>query len=253
MGLKYYLTKIVYSFILLPGNIIVLFFIAAFLAKRFKKVLLFFAILFYMLTTQYAGNLLLSPLESPYNHPPKAEKVDAVVVLGAGHYAGSSNLPLTPTATKRLLYGLMLAKKENYTVLFSGAGAEADVARKTILELNRTLDLGIGVASDDTYRSGFHIYFEHNAKNTQQNAQLTKVFFEKNGIDNPKIYLVTSAAHMKRAEFLFRQAGIEVIPAATDFRTNKEFCYCFFFPSSEGLDLCSRAILEYLAYFKDSR
>ncbi len=253
MGAKYYLTKIIYSFVLLPGNMIVLFLISALFAKKFRKFFIFSAIVFYLLSTQFVGNLLLRPLESPYNHPPQKADVDAVVVLGSGHYEGSSNLPLTPSGTKRLLYALMLAKKQNLPILFNGLGTEADVAEESAVALNDTLGLHLVIDHNSTYTRSFRIYFEKEAQNTRQNAARTKAFFDKNAITRPRIYLVTSAAHMRRARYLFEKEGITVIPAATDFRTNEAFCYCFFFPSSEGLDLSSRAILEYLAYLKDSR
>ncbi len=251
MGVTYYLTKILYAFVMVPGLTVLLFGIAAFWVRRFRPFFVAAAILSWLLSTQLAGNLLLEPLEKPYNHPLRDAEADGVVVLGAGHYAGSSNLPLTQPGTKRLLYGLMVAKERGLPILFNGLGSEAGTARETATEIDRALGIGLEIAPDSVYRKTFAIYFEDRALNTIWNAKLTKDFFVHNGIEHPVVYLVTSAAHMRRAEYDFRSEGIEVIPAATDFRTNESFCYCYFFPSAEGVALCATAIREYLAGWKD--
>lgn len=250
MGLQYYLTKIIYSFILLPGIVIIIFFASALFARKFRKFFLLSATLFYLLSTQAVGNLLIAPLEAPFNQPPQKIDADAVVVLGSGHYMGSSNLPLTPIATKRMLYALMLAKEHTIPILFSGLSLETKAARETIAEINRALDIKIKIEQSKKYTRTYTIFFEDKAHNTKENATRTHAFFTKNGIHSPKIYLVTSASHMKRALGFFQKEGINTTPAATDFRSSHEFCYCFFFPTREGLDLSATALYEYLALFK---
>ena len=250
MGFKYYAMKIALSFLLLPGIMIAAFFLAALSARRFRKLFLILTALFYLLSTQFAGNLLLAPLEKPWNHPPKEAKADAVIVLGSGHYRGSANLPLSQSGMKRMLYGLELAKKKDLPLIFSGAGEETRAAVATAEELDRSFGLHLQIAQDRNLTRRFFLYPEDRAQSTAQNAALAKAFFTRNGIERPVIYLVTSASHMYRAKSAFEKAGIEVLPAATDFRITDEFCYCFFFPSLDGLALNGTALYEYLALLK---
>ncbi len=250
MGFGYYAAKIALSFVLLPGVIVALFFLAALFARRFRGFFLTIAALFYLLSTQFVGNLLLAPLEKPWNHPLREAKVDAVIVLGSGHYKGSANLPLSQSGTKRLLYGLELAKKRNLPLIFSGAGEETLAAEATARELNENLGLDLKIATDQNLSRRFILYLEARALSTAQNAALAKTFFDRNGIEHPALYLVTSASHMYRAKRTFEKEGFTVVPAATDFRITDEFCYCFFFPSLDGLALNGTALYEYLALLK---
>ena len=68
-----------------------------------------------------------------------------------------------------------------------------------------------------------------------------------------RIRLVTSAWHMPRAKTLFERAGLEVIPAPTDYEM-----HCFaelsprprdFVPSSDALNRNSFAVKEWVARF----
>jgi len=61
-----------------------------------------------------------------------------------------------------------------------------------------------------------------------------------------KIILVTSAAHMYRAMGVFKKAGFDVYPAATDFRGNGRIIEEFddLFPQASSLDDMTAAIHE---------
>ena len=230
--LKYHLLKIVQSFIFPPGIIVLFLFLATLFAKRFKKFFLFLTLVSYLLTTQFMGNILISPLEIPYKKSfIKQKDVSLVVVLGGGYYEGSPNLPLSLEAFKRAIYGYEIAKKTNLPLLYNGSGKESESAKLTYSEL-----------FDD---KKVKIFYENRALNTLDNAHLTKEFLEKNSLKK-RVYLVTSAYHMKRALRAFKSVGIDALPTATDFRTSKSFCWCFFFPSSDGLRLNYQALHEYV-------
>jgi uncharacterized SAM-binding protein YcdF (DUF218 family) len=230
--LKYHLLKIVQSFIFPPGIIVFFLFLTALFSKRFKKFFLFLTFVSYLLTTQFMGNLLISPLETPYKKSLiKQKDVSLVVVLGGGYYEGSPNLPLSLSAFKRAIFGYEVAKKTALPLLYNGSGKESESAKLTYKEL----------FSDNKIK----IFYENRALNTLDNATLTKEFLEKKGLKK-RVYLVTSAFHMKRALKAFKSVGIDAIPTATDFRTSKSFCWCFFFPSSEGLNLNYLALHEYV-------
>ena len=60
------------------------------------------------------------------------------------------------------------------------------------------------------------IIAETASRNTYENAMLTKELLAERGLH--RVLLVTSAWHMPRALATFKSAGINAIPAATDFR-----------------------------------
>jgi len=105
-----------------PGIFITILVFGAIFYKKARGFLLVVAILLYLLSTKVVGNFLLLPYEKPYNHEHKAQKVDAMVVLAGGNYGKSANLTLGHSAFKRVIYALMIAKKESLPVIYSGKG-----------------------------------------------------------------------------------------------------------------------------------
>ncbi len=223
MSLVYIASKLFTYFVLPPGIFILLFILMAFYVKKFKKIFLFFGLCFYLLSNTFVANLLLEPLEKPYNKVfDKNTKADAVVVLGGGNIIPSANLPLASGANKRALYGLMLAKSQNLPLLFSGGGlirkySEANSFVKTMQELQKGLSINLKF-SQKIQRGKFVILTEDRSLDTFQNAKFTKDKFADIGIKNPTIFLVTSAYHMRRAKELYEYFGFRVIPTATDFK-----------------------------------
>ena len=221
---------------------------AGFYAKKFKTFFILSAIVFYLFSTQFIGNLLLLPLESKYNKPLKQQNVDAVVILSGGHVSSSANLPIQDSAFKRFVYGVMIAKKYNLPIVFTGAGVRdycgVDAAKDTLKELNNYLDLNLSIVHD--INNSFSMLFEDASLNTYENALFSKKLFEKNGISKPKIYLVTSAFHMKRSVQLFKNQGFIVYPAATGFMISDELSQLAYFPSMGGLMMSYYALHEYI-------
>jgi len=209
------------------------------------------AILFYLSSIYAVGNYLVSKIEEPYNIALENTKADGVIVLGGGHYKGSSNLPLEPGAFKRLVYAIMIAKKRNLPLIFAGADYELIATQDCIKEFNKNLDLNLTNISNDKIYNKFSITYTLNSANTIQNAMRAYDLFAKNGIKKPKIYLVTSAFHMYRARRIFEDFNFTTIPAATDFRTRSDSCYCFYYPSVNGLELTNMAIHEGLGSLRD--
>jgi len=62
---------------------------------------------------------------------------------------------------------------------------------------------------------GVSIIAEAASRNTYENAVLTKPVLAEHGVQ--QVLLVTSALHMPRALATFKSAGIDAVPAATDF------------------------------------
>ena len=96
------------------------------------------------------------------------------------------------------------------------------------------------------------VYFAE-AKNTAEEAVLIgqRLRSEVDNGRNPKILLVTSAWHMRRASWLFRKAGLEVIEAPCDYEfhcaAEHELEPHDFFPSGEAMEKNCAAIKEWVA------
>jgi uncharacterized SAM-binding protein YcdF (DUF218 family) len=222
--------------------------LGAIFCKRARTYLVVVGIIFYLLSTRAIGNFLLLPFEKPYNHKHTPQTVDAMVILSGGNHGKSANLTLGYSSFKRLIYGVMIAKKENIPIIYSGGGIqkynEATSTKDTIYELNNYLDMNL--TETKIIKSGFSIFYEDKSLNTYENAKLTKEIFAKNSIKTPTIYLVTSAFHMKRSYKLYNYFGFKVIPVATDFFTTKGINSTYFFPSIKGLKMSYYALHEYV-------
>lgn len=59
-----------------------------------------------------------------------------------------------------------------------------------------------------------HLIVESHSKNTYENAQFTKAIV---GIENPRVLLVSSAFHLKRAMKTFQKAGFDPVPYPAHF------------------------------------
>ena len=210
----FFIVSKLFTYLVLPPGIFILFLLlASFYAKKFKFIFLLSSFSLYALSNMFVADILLMPLETPYNVTlDKSRKADAIVVLGGGSIAGSANLPLSNDAYKRAIWALMIAKQTNLPLYFSGAGlykkyTEADAFTDSVNEIKNNLHV-----------KNISLHVENKSLDTYQNAKFSKQLLKKQGIENPTIFLVTSAYHMKRSIKLYRHFGFNVIPAATDFK-----------------------------------
>lgn len=206
--------------------------------KRWAKRIFFIAIIWISLLS-YApfSALLLSPLEDSNQkiHYPLIQPIPKYIhVLGNAHVE-NSNIPLSSqlshVSLTRVIEGVSIYNTyPNMKIIFSGYGGDDPVsdARK-----NTQLAIQLGVNPNDI------ILFE-NAKDTAEEAVQSKKI-----AGNEKVILVTSASHMPRAAALFKNAGVNVITAPTDFQVKKRDTL-WQFPSAEGLMRSEAAFHEYL-------
>ncbi|WP_200762941.1 YdcF family protein [Nitrosophilus alvini] len=236
-----YIVSKLFTYLLLPPGIFILILAAsAFFAKRFRKILLFSALVFWLFSTDFVPHMLLKPLE--YKSFQNSDtKPNAVVVLGGGDVNFAPNLPLTADGTKRVLWGFMEAKKRKLPLIYSGVEKGAE---KCFDEINSSLGLGF----ENSHRlKAMCYYLENVSRDTFENAKYTKDIFKKKGIKNPKIVLVTSAYHMPRAKKLFEYFGFEVEPSATDYKTGEKLKIDIwsFFPKMRNFKDSYIALHEY--------
>lgn len=201
----------------------------------------------YLLAITPFADLLITPLENAY--PPLQGAAGAtgfdgakyVVVLGGGLVPASpaehGKPSLGPESLKRLVYGVRIASSTGLPLIVSGGTVpseptsepEALVAEQTI----RSLGLG-----------KLTILVEGRSRNTWENAALVEKRFHPD-----RVILVTSAYHMPRSVVAFERNGISVIPAPTDYLSDRaRYTVYSYLPTAGALRISAIALKEYLGY-----
>ena len=188
---------------------------------------------------------LIGSLES--RHPPKTiasvPNAELIVVLGGG-----IELPISPRvesefndAGDRLYYATQLYKAgKAQKVLLSGGNVVRQPSVKPNAFYSSALLEEWGVPANA-------IIIEGKSRNTHENAAETRALLK---ISEPRILLVTSAYHMRRAVALFKKQGLTVFPAPTDIQATEIQMYGLlrWLPRYEALTKSTLALKEYLGY-----
>jgi uncharacterized SAM-binding protein YcdF (DUF218 family) len=211
--------------------------------QKTGKVFVTIATLFFGLLSYGAvSDMLARPLERKYppiTHFEVLKDVKWIVVLSGGASV-DPELPLSTylsgACLSRLLEGVCLYNRLPETKLIltgrsdsKGILADADVMADVAEEW--------GVNPEN-------MVLETKARDTMDHA-----IYVHEIVGKDKFILVTSAAHMHRAMRLFRNQGMEPIPAPTDYMVMERevgLRLGMFFPSVGALGKAGRAIHEYL-------
>jgi uncharacterized SAM-binding protein YcdF (DUF218 family) len=227
-----------------PGIILVLLLLSLLLAARGKRKPAIItgsiaAALLYLLSISPIADLLIAPLEDRYASLTGSPKAGTIVVLGGGsvlhspEYSGHA--ALIESGATRAAYGARLSRELTLPIVYSGGAPLRDSGTETEAEAAKRFLTGIGIAPD-------MILIENKSNDTRENA----AFIAGMGLPRPVI-LVTSAFHMPRSVLAFKKAGMEVIPAPTDFRRNREaYRLIDFMPSAIWLEQSALALHEYI-------
>jgi len=200
--------------------------------------------------------ILVRSLEA--QHPPltfSAEDprvADAIVVLGGAIRPASSPRPILELneAGDRLLYAAYLYKQQAAPMILVSGGGELWQEAERVAEAHLMVEALkiMGVPSEA-------IIMEQTALNTYENALASYEVLYKQGIND--VILVTSALHMPRANRIFRQTGLNVVPAPTDFwfthrdwgdvtQLNLTVQLFNLVPTAENLYITSLVLKEYM-------
>lgn len=167
---------------------------------------------------------------------------DAILVLGGGveGVAAPRLLPDLNAAADRIWHAARLFHNGKAPIVILTGGrlpwhANRDPEADAMLQF--LIDLGV---------PGDKVLLERRSRNTYENARETQRLLADSGID--QVLLVTSAYHMRRAQATFHAAGIQVIPAATDYAVleERELTLLDFLPDAKALKTGSFALKEYL-------
>lgn len=137
---------------------------------------------------------------------------------------------------------MIKSRKANFLIFTGGYSPyESNLPLEGDVYIKKALSLGI----DKSF-----LYSTTSASNTAEEAYQTKRLLQKKFPSSPKIILVTSAFHMKRAKKIFERQNIKVIPYPVDFQSKESFYDINFknpnnwFISSINLHKSSLAIRE---------
>jgi uncharacterized SAM-binding protein YcdF (DUF218 family) len=243
--------------ILSPLIFILLFFIASFFVRWARWLFVLSAILLYFLSTGFASKLILEPLEDEYRKSANISfKPNAIIVLGGGSNASVPDSKMGTVGYKRFVQALSLAKKHDLPLIFAGGGwaendgvSEAGAAKETADALADSF--GFARPTTATLNGGFGVIYDDKSENTLQNAKNSLEIMKQNGIEKPKIILVTSASHMKRAKIIFEKTGFYVVSYAVEFKTKPtKISWMSALPEFDNLDNSFCAIHEYIGILK---
>ena len=229
-----------------PAINIVLIVIALLLMRRFYRTGMFLAlssaVSLWLLSTMYVSGVLANSIERypafDASLPGALSKVQAIVVLGSGHYDNPPEYGVSTPLDEglaRLHYAASLHRRTNLPIMLTGG------------PMNRQQDIHSEVLAESLEKE-FKIkamWLERESATTWQNAANSADILFPLGIKN--IALVTHSYHMQRAVNLFESAGFNVTPAPTQLSYSYPWQdWRYWLPQSDALMLSSNILQEYL-------
>ena len=186
----------------------------------------------FAISFQPISTALLKPLERKYTaFLPTTENIDYVMVLGSGHVVDAEIPPtseLSRTALMRLSEGIRIMRMyPGSKLILSGYSGGTEISQARMMA---QVALALGVAKPD-------IILLETAQDTWEEAHQAAGF-----VGAKKLVLVTSASHMNRALGEFHSAGLEPVPAPTNYlaHSNIEQPWVKYTPQSQYLEQTER-------------
>lgn len=185
------------------------------------------------------------PLEAEFPPQPAedAPQADAIVILGGGMTSNASTSPYAEMfgAADRVWHAARLYHAGKAPVVVpTGSGEDRS-------SLPLLLDLGVPREA---------IAVEAASRNTEENARFVReLLVPRQDGEKPRILLVTSAWHMRRAMLMFRRYApdFEIIPAATDHETmvllGRPLVFRDFMPSFDAAARNGYLFKEFIGYW----
>jgi len=223
MEFGFFLKQFISFFIQPFGAFLTLFTVGIFflMMKKDKKMKLFIILTYgviFLFSYQPFSNYLVKNLEDKYPKYDYKQKVKYIHVLGGGD-------------GQRVIAGIIIHNKiEGSKLIFTGYAGGADI---TTTRRNELLALSLGVKKEDIIL-GVH------AKDTKEEA-----IFNKELLKNEPFILVTTATHMPRAMKIFKNLGLNPIPAPVNFH-KEEFNAFFRLPTLGSLGNSQISMHEYM-------
>lgn len=242
MSIVFFLKNLIGTLLLPPANGLLLL-VAALIFRRRRGALAIAVVggaLILVQSLPIVAHALIAPLEARAGGVfVSAQRAGAIVILGSGvkidapEYAGDT---ANERSLIRLRYGLSLARQTHLPVLITG-GVATNASRSEAEVLARIAEKEFATPVR---------WQERESKDTAENAALSARILKQAGIH--RVVLVTQAFHMPRARLLFEAAGLEVVPAPTDFMSRPDSPYALFdfLPQPRAVQTSYYALHEWL-------
>jgi uncharacterized SAM-binding protein YcdF (DUF218 family) len=220
------------ALLLMPPGCVLVFCAAGLLLLRSRRragiaLIVLSWVALYALSMPYLSGELLKSIEPPVSDPAADRSGDAIVVLGGGKYYAAPEYggkdSLHPELVARLRYAAYLHRRIGKPLLLTGGSPRGDaVSEAEVMKQVLETEFNVSVR-----------WVEQASRTTQENAALSYAAVHGQGVS--KVYLVTHAWHMKRAQLSFERAGFTVIPAPTMYKTSGPRKIVDFLPDADAL------------------
>ena len=216
------------------------------LGKRRGSVVLIASALswLWVFSTPVTAEMLAHSLEQryPFLSAEETQSADAAVILGGGAFRYERTWPYASIggSVDRYIHGARLHSAARvHKIILSGAHDRESGPTEAQLGAEFLIELGIPPE---------HLILDNAARTTGGHVEGVARLLAEEELET--FLLVTSAIHMRRAEAVFRAAGLEPVAVATDFQVSTEAPSSIrrFLPSVSALWLSTAAIHEYVGY-----
>jgi len=235
--MEFYLLKIL-NFLISPLHILSLIILVQIFVIFFiqsKKSVIFFSKLFLILFLFFGyiplSNFLLSKIED-YIQTSKypVQQLTGVIVLGGSFNSGleskERNEVSLNSSAERLTKALEIYKKNpRLLILFSGFSGQLKSQGWSDSDMAKKFFLDQGVKIDN-------LIFENQSRNTFENVKYSKDIINSH---KGTWALITSANHIPRSFFTFKNQGLILEPISVDYRTSVSKIFWINFNISDGL------------------
>jgi uncharacterized SAM-binding protein YcdF (DUF218 family) len=241
----YFIFSKILLFLILPIYWVAALLLIALISKDRKRKRHFFiaaAVVLYF----FSNGLLLNLFAKQWDFPPVAlnssQHYSCAIILGGFSGSDADENGYFNTSADRFIQGLKLlnSKKVSRLLISSGNGNLIPGAfREAAWVKTQLLEMGV----PDSV-----ILIENNSKNTFENARFSKMVLQQSHLPPPYL-LVTSAFHMRRAQMIFKNAGIPVIPYPCNYLAGRgNISILDLLPDTNALNLWNYYIKEVIGY-----
>ena len=234
--------KLISSVLLVPFNLLILLGIGIVLLSRRprlgRNLIIIAWLTLWTLSTPAVSTTLLRSLEKTpalqLDHLPT--DVDAIIVLGGGTYCSAPEYgkeTVSNYTLERLRYGAELHRRTGKPILVTGGKLANPIPEAIVMKETLEHDFRVPVR-----------WLEEQSHDTMENARFSAAVVKDQGVR--RIFLVTHAAHIPRAQAAFEKAGFEVVPAPTKFTTRCRWTPLALLPNSLALTVSASALYEWI-------
>lgn len=235
-------------FIIRPENILILLLaLTAFLFvinknRLAKKLFVFNSSIIFLFAFFPVGSWLMYPLETHFSVNPKLpNKVDGIILLGGSFVTSNSQawgkVQTNQFADRIHVFLKLLNQYPNAKAVFTGGNASVTNKNPGEAFYAKKLFDDIGIKEGK-------ILFENKARNTYENAFLTKQLIQPQKDEN--WIVVSSAFHLPRSVGVFCKQNWSIIPYPADFHSNPDELLTPSLNFSGNLNSLNDAIHEWL-------